>query len=244
MPSPEDLVRLADASLFIFTGSIAQTGASTVASVKADRTTVVVSVEDVIKAPTGLRGFAGSDVTVRLRESLAEGRYVFFADPMAIGGGIAVRERAHLAARERGRAEAAVKRDYAMLITRRAGAAAFVALGVVGLVRSLFPPAQWRKQVPWALASLDIEREIKGKGKVRRLTLIGPVRGSKRIPRAPALRAGLKAVFFLHRPPQDAMEYVPDDERQTAAFIADTSDIQPPDRLETIERIIRGEEQE
>lgn len=241
MASPDDLVDLADTALFIFSASIAAAVVPTTSS--ADRSTVAVRVENAIKVPLGFRGFAGTDVTIHLQQPLREGDYVFFADPVAVGEGLALRELAHRPTTERGRIEAAVKRGYAMLITRRAEAATFVVLGEVGAVTPLFPAVEWRKQVPWARAPLEVERQLKGKGKRAHLTLIGPVRGSKRIPRAPALRAGLKAVFILHRPPPDALRHVPDDADASAVFIADTSDIQPVERLETIERILRGEEQ-
>jgi hypothetical protein len=58
------------------------------------------------------------------------------------------------------------------------------------------------------------------------------------------LRAGLHAILILHRPPEDAVECVPEDERQGLAFIADTSDIQPPDGYAAVERILGGTERE
>jgi hypothetical protein len=237
MPSPEDLVQLADTSAFIFTGSIARAGASTVAVLPVDETTVVVSVEDVIKSPLGLRGFAGREVTVQLLRPLAEGQYVFFADPLAIGNGIAVKERAHLHARERGEAAEAVERGYARLIQRRAEGAFLVALGTVGQVRPLLPPEERRGRVPWSLAPFEIERVVKGR-RARHITLLGPVPASKRLPRAPALRAGLHAILFLHRPPEDALELIDEEERQRTGFLAEPPDIQPPERLSTIIQIL------
>ena len=38
------------------------------------------------------------------------------------------------------------------------------------------------------------------------MTLIGPSPASKHLPRAPALRAGIHAVFLLQRPPEEAIE--------------------------------------
>jgi hypothetical protein len=244
MPSLGDLVPVADASAFIFTGSIARAGTSTISVLPVDAATVVVSVEDVIKAPLGLRGLAGREVTVQLLHPLAAGKYVFFADPLAVGSGIAVKERAHLEGTAGAQTEAteAVERGYAALIVRRAEAAFLVALGKVGTVRPLFTPAEQRKHVPWALAPFEIERVLKGKEKLRQVTLLGPHRGSKRLPRAPALRAGLRAILFLHHPPAEATESVPENERRGIAFIAEPSDIQPPDRLETIVQIINGAE--
>jgi len=249
MASLEELVPLADASAFIFTGSIARVGASTLPAVPADAETAVVSVEEVIKIPLGLRAFAGREVTVQLLRPLEEGRYVFFADPMSVGNGIAVRERAHFDATERARAAEAVERGYAELIERRAREAFLVALGTIGAVRPLLTPAERRGRVPWGLAPFEIERVLKGerefKGrKARRVTLVGPIGASKRLPRTPALRAGLHAILFLQRPPDDALALMPEDERQAAAFIADTSDIQPPERLETIMHILGRAERE
>jgi hypothetical protein len=233
----EDLVPIADESAFIFTGSITRAGASTVPVLPVDAATAVVSVDDVLKAPQGLR-FAGREVTVQLLHPLAAGQYVFFADPWAVGGGIAVKERAHLDAGARADAEAALERGYNALIARRAEAANLVALGTVGALRRLFPPAERRGRVPWALALFEIERVLKGRGKLRRVTLVGPMHASKRIPRTPVLREGQRAILFLQRPPQEAIDVLPDEERQAAAFIAETPDIQPPDRLAAIERII------
>jgi hypothetical protein len=244
MASFGDLVPIANASAFIFTGSITRTGASTVPVHPVDVATVVVSVEEVIKAPLGLRSLAGREVTVQLQHALAAGRYVFFADPLAIGAGIVVKEQAHLEATAGAKAEAAeaVERGYAEKIAPRAQAAFLVAQGTVGEVRPLLSPAERRGRVPWAMAPFEVERILKGKGKPRHVTLLGPLHASKYLPEAPALRAGLHAILFLQRPPQDAIKHLPEDERQAAAFLATTSDIQPPDQLEAILRIISSAE--
>ncbi len=244
MPSFDDLAAIADESAFIFTGSITRTGATNARVVAVDAHTVVVAVEEVIKVPLGMRGFAGRDVTVQLRHPLEAGHYVFFADPMAVGESIAVRERAHLDGKKREEAAEAMERGYAERMAPRVEAAFLVALGTEGEVRPLVPPAERRGRVPWALARFEIERVLKGREKPRHLTLIGPIHASKLLPRAPALRAGRRAILILQRPPEDAIEQIPNDERKPLAFIADTSDIQPPDQLEAIERIMSRTEKE
>jgi hypothetical protein len=243
MPSMDDLVHVAEASAFIFTGSVERTEASTVPLAAVTTATVVVLVEHVIKAPPGLRSLAGREVTVQLRHPLQAGRYVFFADPLAVGNGVAVSEREHLDATAREDAEAAVERGYAALIARRAEAASLVALGTIGEVRPLLTPVESYRRVPWALAPFEIERLLKGKGKPRRIVLVGPSPSAKGLRRTPGLRAGTHAILFLQRPPHEALEVVPEDERQAAMFIADTSDIQPPDRLATIAEIIEGKQE-
>jgi hypothetical protein len=246
MPSPDELVSFADASAFIFSGSIVRAGASTVATVPASAATVVVSVEEVIKAPPGLRGFPGSEVTVQLRHPLEGSNYVFFADPMAIGAGIAVREVTHLEGTAESRREAtgAVERGYAVMITRRAETAVVIALGTIGPITHLLPPAERRIRGPWATAPLEVERMIKGGKRNRRVSLIGPNPPWKRLTRTPGLRAGVRAILFLHHPPSEATELLAEEERAGALFIPDTSDVQPSDRLETITQILKNAEKE
>ncbi len=235
MASIDDLASIANSSAFIFTASVrGPSGAAT----HTDHPTVTVLVRDVIKAPAGMRGLVGREVTVHLRDALPEGHYVLFADPVSVGGTITVRETAHLDAEQRGDAEAAMERGYAALLTPRLEAASLVALGTIGDVTPVFPPSERRGRVPWALARFDIERVLKGPRARRHLTLIGPSPASKNLPRAPALRAGLHAILLLQRPPEEAMEHIPSGERQAAGFIAETSDIQPPDRAEDLVRIL------
>jgi hypothetical protein len=241
MPSLDELVTIAEAAAFIFSGSITRTGTSTLSAVPVDANTVVVSVDEVIKVPAGLRNFAGSEVTVQLRHPLPAGHYVFFAEPMAVGEGIAVRELAHLEGRERADAVAAVERAYAARMAPRLQAAVLVALGTEGEIQPLLPPAERRRRVPWALARFEIERILKGNGRLRHVTLVGPVPASKRLPRAPALRAGLHAILILQRPPEEAIEHIREDERKGALFIAETVDIQPSERFEALAQIIATE---
>ena len=199
---------------------------------------MVVSVQHVIKVPTGMGGFAGREVTVHLLRPLTEGHYVFFADPVSLGSAISVKERAHLDGSERADAEAAVERGYALRLEPRLHAAFLVALGTVGNVTPLLPPSERRGRIPWALARFDVERVLKGAKSHRHITLIGPSPASKHLPRAPALRAGLHAILLLQRPPEEAMEHIPRDEHRAAGFIAGTSDIQPLDRAEHLARIL------
>jgi hypothetical protein len=242
MPTFDELVPIADESAFIFVGTIVRTGASPMPGHPASHSSVVVSVADVIKAPAGMR-LDGQEVTVSLHQHLDPGRYVFFADPVAVGTGLAVKERAHLDGSERDAAAQALERAYVEKMARRLEAAALVALGTEGDFRPLFPPAERRGRVAWALARFELERVLKGKGRGH-VTLVGPVPASKRLPRAPALRPGRRAILILQRPPEGALPHIPAEDRQAVFFIADVLDIQPPDRLETLERMVRGPEKE
>jgi hypothetical protein len=232
MSSDETLASIADSSAFVFIADVAGSQART-----QDRS-MTVTVRAVLKAPAGMSGLDGREVIVQLDQPLSARRYVFFTDLVAAGGTLIVRETAHLDAELRDDAEAAVAQGYAARLGPRLEAAWVVALGTVGDVAAVFSPAEQAGRVPWALAPFDIERSLKGSRSRRHLTLIGPSSVSKRLPRSPALRTGLHAVFLLQRPPDEAMEHIPSGDRQAAGFIAETSDIQPPERAEQIARIL------
>jgi len=82
MPSISELAPIAASTAFIFTGAILRPEAT---PADTEHTAVIVAVRDVIKLPSGMRGFAGREVTVHLRHPLSEGHYVFFADPVSVG---------------------------------------------------------------------------------------------------------------------------------------------------------------
>lgn len=123
------------------------------------------------------------------------------------------------------------------MIEERAQAAYLVVLGTLGPVRHLLRPEERFGKVSWAIARLEIERVLKGK-KSKHVNVVGPNPGSKKHPRWPALRPGLRAIFLLQRPPDEAVELVPENDRQTLGFIADTFDIQSPEQLDTILKFI------
>jgi hypothetical protein len=247
MTSITDLDEQADASPFVFIGSVTRPGASAMHTVQADSSTAVVTVEEALRTPAGFADLAGQEVTVRLLEPLTTGLYIFFADLLAVGEGIAVQERAHLdASVEFARSDIgeAMARGYVARIRPRISAATVVALGTVGQVRALAAVAQQDDDsVAWATASLQIEQLLKGDPRRRTATLIGPRVPTRRLPRTPTLRTGRHAVMMLQPPPPEATKLLAARSRQTALFVADTDDIQPPDRLEEIERII-GEYQD
>jgi hypothetical protein len=242
MTSITDLDALADASPFVFVGSVTRSGASAMHTVQADSFTAVVRVEEALRTPAGFANLAGQEVTVRLLAPLTTGQYVFFADLLAVGEGIAVQERAHLdASVEFARSDVggAIARGYAARIRPRVSAATVVALGTVGQVRALAAVTQQDDDsVAWAAAPLQIEQLLKGDPRQRTATLVGPRVPTRRFPRTPVLRAGRRAVMMLQPPPSEATRLLAARSRRTALFVADTDDIQPPDRLEEIQRII------
>jgi hypothetical protein len=237
--------RRATSSPYIFSGVIGRMGASTVPSVPVDANTAIVAVDDVARAPPGLSSFAGREVTVQLLEPLGPGRYVFFAEPMAIGGGIAVRERAHLEAPAqaavREQVTSMIESDYAAAAGERLVGATLVALGTIGEVRSLNAEDEREEGVPWAEAPLRVERVLKGDASLTEVNLVGPRYATSRLPRTPPLRPHLRAIFFLRAPPPEAEESLSRSRGPGPLFfIADTQDVHPAERLATLEALLRN----
>ena len=105
----DDFVSVADSSAFIFVAKIAERGNG---ETRTDGGTVTAVVSHVLKAPAGMGGLVGREVTVHVRSPLSEGTYVIFADPVSVGTTLTVRETAHLDGRQREDAEAAIRRGY------------------------------------------------------------------------------------------------------------------------------------
>ena len=237
MTTTVNLDALADASPFIFVGSI-RGGASTSA---------LVTVEDALRTPAGLSNMKGREVTVLLSGPLPAGRYVFFADHAAVGATITVRERGHIDATQPSAIEqviAAQSRAFASRIAKRTQAATVVALGTVGEVQPLGDQGggQITREVAWATAPFTLERVLKGDDNMRSAVLVGPRIATSRLPLVPALRSGLRAILFLQQPPREAIDALPAAKRGAALFIEQSSDIQSPDKLPEIERMVREEQ--
>jgi hypothetical protein len=235
-----DLAALARGSPFIFGGEVLHDAAITTTARGGNVPAALVAVNEVIRVPPGLTGFEGSQVTVHLIQALEAGRYIFFAEPWSVGGGLTVRELGHLDASRATvkRVTAAVLESHRDLLEQRLEAATLVVLGTLGPVKSLVPGAGRPKGVPWAEAPLDVDRVIKGSAKLRRVVVVGPRYGSRHLPGAPALRPGLHALFFLTAPPHESLERLSPAERDAAFFIATSADIQPPEQLAAIEGIL------
>ena len=96
MPSILELTR---SSGFIFAGTVLERGTSTVPSVSADQKLVIVRLDRALRIDPVLGDLRGRKITVAALDStkLSVGQQaVFFTNSWVHGGGIAVREVAHL----------------------------------------------------------------------------------------------------------------------------------------------------
>jgi len=235
MIADETLNSLADESPFIF-------GGETQPGEPVSKTAVVV-MDELIRVPEGWKGLAGTRATVRLTEPLAPGRYIFFADPFAVGDELVLQVRALLEAASRSvdeRVTAAVHDSYLRLIARRAEAAEVVVLGTLGAVHPLTQGSGRPRGVPWAETPLEVKSVLKGPEKLKSGIVVGPRYATRHLPMRPALHPRLHAIFFLTSPPPEALELLPPKRGESVFFLATAMDIQPPDRLSSIEHALRG----
>ena len=102
---PEGLAEKVRKASFVFKGTVIQTGASNVHPVEKSGATVVVKIDQVLKSPKMLKGFAGREVTVIFGQAhgaaaIKNGQTaIFFTEGAVYGEKLAVRE---VAARTRG----------------------------------------------------------------------------------------------------------------------------------------------
>lgn len=240
MKAEKDVDLLAGEAPFIFGGEIRREAATTKEERDEGAETASVTVDEVIRAPAGLTGLSGSVVTVRLLRPLSPGRYIFFAEPWVVGKGLTVQERGHVESSSRSleRVNEAVQDSYMQLLRNRFEEATLVALGTLGEVRNLVEGAGRPRGVPWAVAPLEIERVLKGPERQHRAMVVGPRYASRHLPIAPPLHPGLRAIFFLTAPPREGIDLLSASERNAAFHIATSRDIQSPDGLAAIERLL------
>jgi hypothetical protein len=89
---------LASQSSFVFKGTVKKLKAATIPSLPVTEKTVVVSVDEIIRAPELFQSFAGSDITVQLgsRETVRKGEQViFYTNSWMLGESLAVKSVGH-----------------------------------------------------------------------------------------------------------------------------------------------------
>jgi hypothetical protein len=85
MKAEKDVDLLAGESPYIFGGEIRPEAKAEKEESGEGAETAAVTVDEVIRVPAGLTGLSGKVVRVRLLRPLSPGRYIFFAEPWAVG---------------------------------------------------------------------------------------------------------------------------------------------------------------
>jgi len=201
---PDELTRAAQ---LIFRGTVQKTNAANLDAVKADAGTVVVKVDEVLKAPSSLGDLTGRAITVKLLKAggaLPGEQAVFFTNGWLYGSNLAVVEVGRLhgdAALLRGQVAAAwQKADEAALKGRLDGAE----LVVAGKVVEIHPAAVAGEGVSehdpqWWEAVVQVDSVLKGKPASQRVAFLYPTSEDVHWYEAPRPAVGWDGIWLLYR---------------------------------------------
>lgn len=201
------VVNVTQEARFVFTGSVERRGASSLFFVPPGGATAVVRVERIHHSTPSLRNQEGQQVTVVFAEGSdsAQGKRIFFTNPILYGETMAVKEvRSNEAARDlderhEGIIQMINKAETERLRAHIASAAAVVQGRVVRVKRAYEPdPAKMSEHDPdWHIAIIKIEQSLKGKHKDEIAVRFPKSRDIKWY-RVPKLEEGQEGVFILH----------------------------------------------
>ena len=239
--SQPDIQRLVRDSRFIFSGTVVELGASTVANLGSRDNFAAVRVDRSLQADPALGDLRGRAVTVELldRNELQPGnRAIFFTLNWIQGGGIAAREVAHVNVQQ----EDDVAGEVALLperhLAERLSDAVLVVLAEVAKTEPTRFEIRWRNAPQWAKASLRNVDALRGQP-TQNTSVWFPTSGRAIWMRAPRLSEGQRGIFLLHRLPD--WPPLPESATLTSeAFTAlDPADVQPESQRPLVERLLK-----
>ena len=212
-----------ESAAFVFRGTVKRTRAANLRGVTDTDRTVVVTVDEIVRSPPTLAGFAGHDVTVRLAdgEQVAAGEAaVFYVTGFVFGESLAVQSLGHDAVTRAGRAATAGRTaeadpTRAFRQTRASEHAAQAPVVVTGKVvavglansetamRGVTAAATSVQRVSehdpfWREAVVEVETVHKGAMPTQQFVLRFPGSSDVRWHKSPKFQAGQEGVFSLH----------------------------------------------
>jgi hypothetical protein len=235
----------------VFTGTVEETGATTMAAVDATDSTAVVRVDALVRAPAAFAGLEGQRITVLLRApgSVQQGEQAtFFVTAALFGESIAVQEIDHTPATAAAELAPQVTETVDRLrdadVRNRVSDADLVVTGRVAQVRSApefataapgLPGPMSEHDPKWMEAVLDVESVLKGAVPQTPAVLMFPGSIDALWVNAPKFHAGQEGTWLLHT------EQVP--EAAAAVFPSvytalDPGDVLPKDQTERIRALI------
>jgi hypothetical protein len=241
------LDRLVRSSNLIFIGTVEKLGAATTTEVVADKNTAIVTVEEVYTPTAGLGDLRKRSITVQLnpkRPAQPGERAVFFANGVAYGRGVVVREVDRLkfkdkAALDKEITAALARRDDQKLVQRITRAN----LVVVGKVVAVHPAKQAKQSNTsehdpnWHEAVVELRSVERGKYQGKQLTILFPASLDELWAQSPKFKDGQEGLWILQK---DQKEKGPARLRLAGYTALDALDFQPPDRIETVRRLAKS----
>ncbi|HET9282996.1 MAG TPA: hypothetical protein VFR24_13640 [Candidatus Angelobacter sp.] len=213
-PPDQQIGELVRSSPIIFIGRALKLKAVNLKVLKANDSTVIVRVEELLDAPPSLIGLKGQDVTLQTQRpgSLREGqKAVFFTTGILFGEHLEVKENGELPAPADTaslRKQIAAARGQAEneKLQARVQSAVLIVSGTVMEVKPLGQPQRSEHDPDWAEAVIEITSVQKGEQPGRTVTILFPQSTDERWYLAPKFRRGQSGIWLLHREPKGLPE--------------------------------------
>jgi hypothetical protein len=245
-PAAPEWDRLVRSSSLIFIGTIEKLGTAKTTQATLEENTAVVTVEEVYTPTGGLGDLRKRGITVLLdarRPAKAGERALFFANGVAYGAGVVVREVERLpvtdkAALEKEIAAALTRRDDRALAQRIARSSLVVVGKVVSVREAQRPeqPAISEHDPRWFEAVVELTSVERGQFSGKDLTILFPASADELWAEAPKFKVGQEGVFILQK---DQTEIRPPGPRRLGYTALNPLDFQPNGRIDQVRRLVK-----
>jgi hypothetical protein len=236
-----ELQKLVSDSSLIFSGTVIELGASSVANLPPRDNFAVVSVDNPLRFDPALGDLRRRKITVALLkrgELQPDDKAIFFTLNWIQGGGIAAREVAHLPARQEDDVAAEVERLPERHLAERLASAMLVVMAEVSETKPTPFDIRSRDAPQWATARFRNVEALKGQP-TENMVVLFPTSGRPMWARSPRLKGRQRGIFLLHRPP----DWPPLPNLGPAIISAvytllDPADVQPISQRPLIEKLL------
>lgn len=236
-----EVQKLVSDSSLIFSGTVIELGASSVANLPPRDNFAVVSVDNPLRFDPALGDLRRRKITVALLkrgELQPDEKAVFFTLDWIQGGGIAVREVAHLPARQEDAVAAEVERLPERHLAERLASAMLVVMAEVSEIKPTPFDIRSRDAPQWATARFRNLEALKGQP-IENMVALFPTSGRPMWARSPRLKRRQRGIFLLHRPPD--WPPLPDLGPTIISAVytlLDQADVQPESQRPLIEKLL------
>jgi hypothetical protein len=239
--SQPELQRLVHDSSLIFSGTVIELGASSVANLAPRDNFAVVLVDKPMRFDSALGDLRRKKITVALLkagELQQDEKAIFFTLNWIQGGGIAAREVSHVNPQQEDEVAGEVARLPERHLAERLASAMLVLVAEVSKTKTTPFDIRSRDAPQWAIASFRNIEALLGKPGKNMLVLF-PTSARPMWSRSPRLKEGERAIYLLQRPPD--WPRVPDSSPNLTSAIytlLDPADVQPESQRPLIEKLL------
>jgi len=235
-----DIQKLIQSSSLIFSGTVVEMGASSVANLPPRANFAVVRIDRILRSDPALGSLHGKAVTVAQSNGskLEDGeRAIFLTSDWIQGGGIAAHEVAHFGLGREQEVAEAVQRLPERHLADRLRSSILVVVAEVIETKPMPYDFRWRNAPQWATASFRFRDAMRGLPTENTMALFA-TSSRPTWARSPRLYAGQRGIFLLHRPPVWTIPMLEASLTSEAFAVIDPADVQPESQRPLIEKLL------